>query len=83
MHSISHTQGGRGLEVSFFFYFFKKNRNLGLMFLNFLVTFTAGVEWNELEPLQEDYCMTRENTATPSHPSNVDEVSSAPKSTGG
>ncbi|KAL5169661.1 Transcription factor E2FB [Glycine soja] len=42
-----------------------------------------GVEWNELEPLQEDYCMTRENTATPSHPSNVDEVSSAPKSTGG
>lgn len=53
------------------------------MFLNFLVTFTAGVEWNELEPLQEDYCMTRENTATPSHPSNVDEVSSAPKSTGG
>lgn len=42
-----------------------------------------GVEWNELDPLQEDYCMTRENTTTPSLPSNVGEVSSAPKPTGG
>ncbi|KAG4980006.1 hypothetical protein JHK85_033964 [Glycine max] len=42
-----------------------------------------GVEWNELEPLQEDYCMTDENTTTPSHPSNVGEVSSASKPTGG
>ncbi|KAK8464008.1 hypothetical protein PHAVU_011G097700 [Phaseolus vulgaris] len=43
-----------------------------------------GVEWNELDPLQEDYCITRENTSTPSHPSNVGEVlSSASKPTGG
>ncbi|TKY67032.1 Transcription factor E2FB [Spatholobus suberectus] len=42
-----------------------------------------GVEWNELDPLQEDYCMTHENTTTPSHPSNVGEVSSASKPTGG
>ncbi|XP_022634279.1 transcription factor E2FB-like isoform X1 [Vigna radiata var. radiata] len=42
-----------------------------------------GVEWNELDPLQEDYCMTRENTSTPSHPSNVGEVSSTSKPSGG
>ncbi|WVZ02245.1 hypothetical protein V8G54_023051 [Vigna mungo] len=41
------------------------------------------VEWNELDPLQEDYCMTRENTSTPSHPSNVGEVSSTSKPSGG
>lgn len=42
-----------------------------------------GVEWNELDPLQEDYCMTHENTTTPCLPSNVGAVSSAPKPTGG
>ncbi|KAL2328425.1 hypothetical protein Fmac_021852 [Flemingia macrophylla] len=41
-----------------------------------------GVEWNELD-LQEDYCITGENTKTPNHPSNVAEVSSASKPTGG
>ncbi|KAJ1440743.1 Winged helix-like DNA-binding domain superfamily [Sesbania bispinosa] len=42
-----------------------------------------GVEWNELDTLQEDYCMTREQTTTPSHPSNVGKVPSASNPTGG
>ncbi|XP_012572831.1 transcription factor E2FB isoform X2 [Cicer arietinum] len=35
------------------------------------------VEWNELNKLQEDYCTAPEHTTTPSHPSNIGEVSSA------
>ncbi|XP_027346431.1 transcription factor E2FB-like [Abrus precatorius] len=47
-----------------------------------------GVEWNDLDTLQEDYCMTREHTTSPSHPtpsqpSNVGELSSASNPTGG
>lgn len=61
------------------------------MWCNFLNIFTAGVEWNELNALQEDYCMAhednttpnhplniaREDNTSPSHPSNIGEVSSA------
>ncbi|XP_061373074.1 transcription factor E2FB-like [Gastrolobium bilobum] len=42
-----------------------------------------GVEWNELDTLQEDYCMTHEHTTTPIHPSNAGEVSAASKPAGG
>ncbi|CAK8576434.1 unnamed protein product [Lathyrus sativus] len=30
-----------------------------------------GVEWNELNVLQEDYCMAREDNTTPNHPLNI------------
>lgn len=42
-----------------------------------------GVEWNELEALQEEYCMAREQSTTPNHASNIGEVPSASNPTVG
>lgn len=42
-----------------------------------------GVEWNELEALQEEYCMAREQTTTPNHASNIGEVPSTSNTTVG
>lgn len=54
-----------------------------IFFCNFLDIFTAGVEWNELEALQEEYCMAREQSTTPNHASNIGEVPSASNPTVG
>lgn len=54
-----------------------------IIFCNFLDIFTAGVEWNELEALQEEYCMAREQSTTPNHASNIGEVPSASNPTVG
>lgn len=46
--------------------------------LKFLNTSTAGVEWNELDALNEDYFMTQVSTPRPqTPPSNTSEVPSA------
>ncbi|WJX50006.1 hypothetical protein P8452_36371 [Trifolium repens] len=42
-----------------------------------------GVEWNELDALQEDFCMAREHPTTPNHASNIGEASSASNPTVG
>lgn len=60
----------------YFLFIYIKNMNLET-FCNFLDKFKATVEWNELNKLQEDYCTAPEHTTTPSHPSNIGEVSSA------
>ncbi|GAU19995.1 hypothetical protein TSUD_273300 [Trifolium subterraneum] len=43
----------------------------------------SGVEWNELDALQEDFCIAREHTTTPNHDSNIGEASSASNPTVG
>jgi transcription factor E2F3 len=50
---------------------------------NFLDIISAGVEWNELDALQEDFCMAREHPTTPNHASNIGEASSASNPTVG
>ncbi|XP_058729689.1 transcription factor E2FB [Vicia villosa] len=42
-----------------------------------------GVEWNELNALQEDYCMARVDNTTPNHPPNTGDESSAANPTVG